>query len=131
MLNIEKYKDEIIDEWRESEESDLLEDIKCVAHRHGSKDFTCESLMGWLCEECQETLLENEEKEFLQDMREWYVFNRLKINGSEMSFYDGFCEDLCYYKGTISIPLSSENEGFYMFQNLEDGKMYTLEELGL
>lgn len=62
MLNIEKYKDEIIAEWRESEESDLLEDISVVAIRHGKSLGSIEQVVDWLCEEYQESLLTDDEK---------------------------------------------------------------------
>ena len=130
MLNIEKYKDEIIDEWRESEESDLLEDIKCVAHRHGSKDFTCERLVDWLCEEYQEPLLNEREKEFLQEMMKWYEFDGLKKDGARIAMYVRISDGVSIFMGTVSVPFDTD-KGFYKFQNLEDDRMYTLEELGL
>ena len=130
MLNIEKYKDEIIDEWRESEECDLLEDIKCVAHRHGSKDFTCERLFDWLCDEYKEPLLDDKEKEFLQDLMKWYGFNALKRDGLKIAMYESISDGVSNYMGSVSVPFDTD-KGFYTFQNLEDDRMYTLEELGL
>lgn len=119
MLNIEKYKDEIISEWRESEESDLLEDISVVAIRHGKSLGSIEQVVDWLCEEHQEPQLTDEDEEFLQDLMKWYTFERIHINLCNeivlANYYETF--HICKPKG--------------IFENLEKLKCYTLEELGL
>ena len=132
MLNIEKYKDEIIAEWRESEEDDLLEDIKSVAHRHGSKGFTCERLMDWLCEEYQEPLLNDEEKEFIRDLKKWYKFDAIKVSFPYIDLLvkkkskDGSTR----YVLVHSIPFF---DGSSMFKGLVNSNLtvFPLEKLGL
>ena len=130
MLNIEKYKDEIIAEWRESEESDLLEDISVVAIRHGKSLGSIEQVVDWLCSEYKEPLLDGEEKEFLQDLMKWYGFESLKKDGVRISMYVRISDGVSNYMGSVSAPFDTD-KGFYKFQNLEDDKTYTLEELGL
>lgn len=120
MLNIEKYKNEIIDEWRESEESDLLEDISAVATRHGKSLGSIEQVVDWLCDECQEPLLNDKEKDLLK-----------YLTGAFPSIYSA-------YVGEHFIFLKSKDDGqlvtfskMHGFQNLESRKEYTLKELGL
>lgn len=126
MLNIEKYKNEIIDEWIKSEDCDLLENIKCVAHKnglkdtHGIRDIQCRKIMDWLCDEYQEPLLNDKEKDLLK-----YLI------GAFPSIYSA-------YVGEHFIFLKSKDDGqlvtfskMHGFQNLESRKEYTLKELGL
>ena len=128
MLNIEKYKDEI----KEYGFSKVyLREKNVTIDGEKGVNLNIRNVVDWLCSEYKEPLLDDEEKEFLQDLMEWYKFNALKINDVKMYVYDKLYDDISYYRGTISIPLSLENEGFYMFQNLEDDRMYTLEELGI
>ena len=119
MLNIEKYKDEIIDEWRESEESDLLEDISAVAIRHGKSLDSVEQVVDWLCEEYHESLLTDEDKEFLADLMKWYTFERIHIN---------LCNEIVLVDDYKVFHVCKPKD---IFEKLEKLKCYTLEELGL
>ena len=131
MLNIEKYKDEIIAERRESEECDLFDDISAaVAIRHGKSLDSIEQVVDWLCSEYKEPLLNDKEKEFLQDLMKWYTFKGLKKDGVRITMYETISDGVSNYMGSVSVPFDTGKDS-YMFQNLEDDRMYTLEELGL
>ena len=130
MLNIEKYKDEIIDEWRESEECDLFDDISAVAIRHGKSLGSIEQVVDWLCEEHKEPLLNDKEIEFLQDLMKWHTFKEIKKDGVRISMYVRISDGVSNFIGTVTVPFDIGKES-YMFRNLEDDRMYTLEELGL
>ena len=86
--------------------------------------------MDWLCEENQEPLLADNEKEFLQDLMKWYTFKSLKKDGVRIAMYVRISDGVSNFMGTVTIPFDT-GKNSYTFQKLEDGKMYTLEELGL
>lgn len=131
MLNIEKYKEVILNEWRDSEECDLLDCIMYVACRHGLEDTQGEEIMNWLCSESQDLPLENSEKKFLKDLKREIDCDAIRVNypylelliETDYSMELGLHKYLC----TLSIPCLEH----YKFINLEREKVYTLEELGI
>lgn len=131
MLNIEKYKEEFIDEWAESGEDSFLDDIKNVARKHGLNFKYCEDVMDWLCSESKDLPLENDEKKFLKDLKREINCDAIRIN---YPYLDLLIEadyskelDLHKYLCALSIPCLEH----YNFINLEREKVYTLEELGI
>lgn len=132
MLNIEKYKEEIIDEWLYSGEDSFLDDIKNVARKHGLNTKYCEDIMDWLCDEYKEPLLSDEEKNFIKDLKKWYDFDAIKDN---YPYIDLLVKKesgggLTRYECVHSIPYFKGNPGF---EGLEDSDqiLHTLAELDL
>ena len=129
MLNIEKYKDEIKDQIGKISFEDAIIDT-ALKHIGGCGDISQKDLFDWLCSEYKEPLLDGEEKEFLQDLMKWYGFNVLKRDGLKIAMYERMSNGVSDFIGKFSVPFDTD-QGLYKFQNLEDDKMYTLEELGI
>lgn len=120
MLNIEKYKEDILKMLDKENSCGAMEMIYKFAEHKTSNPFkSYYDLFNWLCSEYEESLLTDDEKEFLKDMMKWYTFDEVYIslnlrlaliNGDERSY--------------ICVP-----NGF--FENFKECKSYTLEELGL
>lgn len=129
MLNIEKYKDDIIT----SKHSDItccvneLLHIKCSGDCEECKKYA----MKWLLEECKEPILDDAEKEYLSTIIEPFRKSVISIKKLEatygweiISFYYTFQSYGCI---TILPPFESGTR----FKGMEIGKEYTCKELGL
>lgn len=136
MLNIEKYKDEIIEEYQnlikttaiDGDGNRMNKAIKIIAYKHCGK-----TLMGaskpfiWLCEEYKEPILDDVEREYLSAVIKPF---RKKIS------YIIKIEDL--RKKYIKIVLCNCDSMYFpylandeMYKGMKLERNYTLEELGL
>ena len=130
MLNIEKYRNEIEAEIRESSTLDCA-----VCSLRGGvcdKNYVCtghhlESLY-WLLQEYKEPILTEEEKEYLNSFIKPFknkISSISKISGDRIYYIEIRYEndDPTYF------PFFEENEN--MYRGMVADKEYTLEELGL
>lgn len=137
MLNIEKYKDEILNEYQQligknisscSDGTIMNKAIKAIAFKHcGKRLLGASSPFKWLCEEYKETILDDVEKDYLsaviKPFRKRIKYIEIRKIGSktfvhiELSGVDG-----------MSFPNFKENT---MYKGMEPNKHYSLDELGL
>lgn len=129
MLNIEKYKDEILN----ADQSDITCCVIDLFHNgacpENCKDCKREA-MTWLLSECKEPILDDVEKEYLQAI--------IKRFGREIKYIAKFksaCSEnrqyihIGFYEGDgFSFPYFKANS---MYKGMELNKAYTLQELGL
>ena len=138
MLNIEKYKDEIIEEYQNLMKTTAIDGdgnrmnkaIRTIAYKHCRKILLgASNPFKWLCEEYKEPILDEAEKKYLsaviKPFREKIEYNRKNKSAYKdkqfisIGFYD---DDYMYF------PFF-ENDA--MYKCMELGRKYTLEELGL
>ena len=138
MLNIEKYKDEIIEEYQnlikttaiDGDGNRMNKAIKIIAYKHCRKTLLgASNPFKWLCEEYKEPILDDVEREYLSAVIKPFrkkVKHIVKLNGfsEERQFIriimcDGECARLPFFKGGT------------MYKGMEADKLYSLEELGL
>ena len=131
MLNIEKYKDEILN----ADQSDITCCVIDLFH-NGACPENCKdckkAAMEWLLEECKEPILTDSEREYLSSVIKPY---KNKVTGIT-KVKDEYKENMRYIRikvrsvGTeyINLPWFKENT---MYKGMKDLKEYTLEELGL
>ena len=131
MLNIEKYKGEI-ECWYDSESAKQCSKLYCLSKaikevyidRCKDKSIT---MLEWLCEEYKEPILDEEERKYLSAVIK--------------PFRDGV-EYICKYhigetREYIAMSIKTQPFSFplfkksTMYKGMEQGKKYTLEELGL
>lgn len=135
MLNIEKYKEQLIKvaeyQWTKDDEikyKDFVFDLGFTAIDYGCKGkFTDESndfvaLIEWLCEEYQEPILDEEEREYLSA----FVKPFRNVIGCVNKQKDGV--HFCTIEGDFIFPYFLNG---MMFKDMEENKDYSLEELGL
>lgn len=127
MLNIEKYKDRI----KEYGSSNVY-----LSTHDGENEVSLsmhpEVIIDWLCEEYQESLLENKEKKFIRDLKKWYKFDAIKVSFPYIDLLvkkkskDGSTR----YVLVHSIPFF---DGSSMFKGLVNSNLtvFPLERLGL
>nr|DAG37799.1 MAG TPA: hypothetical protein [Caudoviricetes sp.] len=131
MLNIEKYKEDILNMRRASITccaSDLSH-VGCCANK---SCIECKKeALEWLLEEYTEPILDDKEREYLSSVIEPFRKSVISIKKLEatygweiISFYYTFQSYGCI---TILPPFQSGTR----FKNMELGKEYTCEELGL
>lgn len=128
MLNIEKYKDNIIN----ADQTDITCCVIDLFHNgkcpHSCKDCKKEA-MKWLLSEYKEPVLDDVEKEYLsaviKPFRKHVTGVRKWFNGIDYQIIISLddCENLCQLP---RFPLSSE-----MYKGMELDKKYSLKELGL
>ena len=136
MLNIEKYKDEILNEYhlmfknisRCSDCTRMTEAIQTIAFKHCGKQLIgVSNTFKWLCEEYKEQILDDVEKDYLSAVikpfrkRIKYIEIR-KIESKpfvHIELSDGDC---------MSFPNFEANT---MYKGMEPKKHYSLDELGL
>lgn len=134
MLNIEKYKDEIIKRLEADDIQDVLITVFYIYCQDDNKrvgDIEIESIK-WLCEEYQEPKLDEVEKEYLRAIirpfrkHVKYIAKRhLGKNYCNLVIKIEKRNDCLWH---IQLPPFEENT---MYKKMELGKVYTLEELGL
>lgn len=137
MLNIEKYKDEILNEYKQlmdknisscSDGTRMNKAIKTIAFKHCGKQLPGASTpFKWLCEEYKEPILDDVEKDYLsaviKPFRKRIKYIEIRKIGSRLfvhiELYGGDC---------MSFPSFKENT---MYKGMEPRKHYSLDELGL
>lgn len=127
MLNIEKYKDEILNA--------AQSDITCCVidlHHNGICPDDCKdckkAAMEWLLEECKEPILTDSEREYLSAVIKPFrknVMDVIKLQCSD----ERQCIRIRICVGDYAeLPLFNNNT---MYKGMEGGKYYMPEELGL
>lgn len=139
MLNIEKYKDEILNEYQQlivknssscSDGTIMNKAIKAIAFKHcGKRLLGASSPFKWLCEEYKETILDDVEKDYLSAVikpfrkKIKYIEIYEHCNGSKQFVHIEFSGGDC-----MNFPNFKANT---MYKGMEPNKCYTLDELGL
>ena len=137
MLNIEKYKDEILNEYQQLTNKDtsssdgtrMNKAIRKIALKHcGKRLLGASNPFKWLCEEYKEPILDDVEKDYLSAVikpfrkRIKYIVIR-KIGSKQfvhIELYDG--------DDDVNLPRFKANT---MYKGMEPKKHYSLDELGL
>ena len=142
MLNIEKYKDEILEEYQnlikttaiDGDGNRMNKAIRTIAYKHCGKILIgASNPFKWLCEEYKEPILNDDEKEIVKAMI--YVIDTL---GCEVDYVikndDGngkayillsYSNKLTGYSNGMTTPWFKNDK----FKGMEPCKEYTLEEL--
>ena len=136
MKNIEKYKDEILNEYQQLTNKDtsssdgtrMNKAIKTIAFKHCGKGLLgASSPFKWLCEECEEPILDDVEKDYLsaviKPFRKRIKYIVIWCDGSEQ-----FLHIELYNHEYVNFPNFKANT---MYKGMEPKKQYTLDELGL
>lgn len=139
MLNIEKYKDEILKEYKDNLDIiDAISDSTSLGNalfsiydrRNNDKEL---DIIEWLTSEYKEPLLSDKEKAYLKNVIEPfgdYVAYVSKFATSKLDFLSIYISVNEEEKvRSFEIPFMYDLES--MFKNIEYDKEYTLEELGL
>ena len=136
MLNIEKYKDEILNEYQQltnkkfsnSDGARMNKAIKTIAVKHcGKLLLGASSPFKWLCEEYEETILDNAEIEYLSAVIKPfkgdvdYICKRLNHGGYYIAIVSNGSD-------VMKLPYFPNNE---MYKGMELDRRYKLRELGL
>ena len=136
MLNIEKYKDEILNEYKQlmdknisscSDGTRMNKAIKTIAFKHCGKRLLGASIpFKWLCEEYKEPILDDVEKEYLsaviKPFRKRIKYIVIWYDGSEQFLH------IELYDEYINFPNFKANT---MYKGMKPKKQYSLDELGL
>ena len=138
MLNIEKYKDEIIEEYQnlikttaiDGDGNRMNKAIRTIAYKHCRKILLgASNPFKWLCEEYKEPILDDVEREYLSAVIKPF---RKKISYIRKS------KDLSEGKKYIKIELCNGDTMYFpylandaMYKGMKLDRNYTLEELGL
>ncbi len=130
MLNIEKYKKEII-AFAKGKYSDLTLLQLFMADKTGInyKEILDTQVLDWLTEEYKEPILDEAEKEYLSAVIKPFrhsvtsitKYVERELNSEYISISVKMEDDICF-------PLFDMNT---MYKGMKGGKDYTLEELGL
>lgn len=131
MLNIEKYKDEILN----AAQSDITCCVIDLYHNDICPDDCkdCKkAAMEWLLEECKEPILTDSEREYLSAVIKPYknkvTFIAKSKDAYEAKYFISIVVNGNYGREAIHLPWFKENT---MYKGMEIGKHYTLKELGL
>lgn len=137
MLNIEKYKDEILNEYQQlfgkdtsscSDGTKMNKAIKAIAFKHCGKRFLgASSPFKWLCEEYKEPILDDVERDYLsaviKPFRKRIKYIEIRKIGSKTFVHIELSGGDC-----MSFPNFKENT---MYKGMKKNKHYSLDELGL
>lgn len=147
MKNIDKYKDEILTEYEHYHNLGIA--LREVAYAHGKifrqaqdegYDLDMKTLLAWLNNDYHESLLTDEEKDFLQHLLKYYKANYITFGEDYFTFtYEDNREEatvsdfMTLHRCHI---INDETYNFFIpkdlkFKNVELLKKYTLKELGL
>ena len=123
MLNIEKYKYEIIRTFKCNECNaghyyTITDAIKDVADDRGGVSEGRE-VVDWLCSEYKEPIINGTEKDFLKSLRDYYEFDRVYIDNHFISIINSDA-------WKVDLPTPSG-----LFQGMYSQNGYLLEELGI
>lgn len=130
MLNIEKYKDDILN----AEQSNINCCVIDLLH-NGVCEYNCKdckkNIMNWLLEEYKEPILDDVEREYLSAVIKPFR-NKVKkiakisrIGQPEEQYIRIVLGELDF----MNFPNFNTNTG--MYKGMEADRLYTLEELGL
>ena len=136
MKNIEKYKDEILNEYRQlmdkniascSDGTRMNKAIQAIAFKHCGKRLHGASIpFKWLCEEFKEPILDDVEKDYLsaviKPFRKRIKYIAIWYDASEQFLH------IELYDEYINFPNFKANT---MYKGMEPKKHYSLDELGL
>lgn len=132
MLNIEKYKDEIITLMRTSRTDDVLVIFVAIKTGMDYGDISYKEAMEWLLSEYKEPVLNKAEREYLSAVIEPF---RDKVKFIKLPSYECLhLTDTCirmygdYHCELVKLPSFKIGT---MYKGMELDKKYTLEELGL
>lgn len=140
MLNIEKYKDEIIEEYQnlikktdiDGDGNRMNKAIKIIAYKHCGKTLIgASNPFKWLCEEYKGKILDDVEREYLSAVikpfrnKVKYIVKISRISPPKTQYIRIVLDDLEF----VYIPYFNTNTG--MYKGMEADKLYSLEELGL
>ena len=134
MKNIEKYKDNVLDNVDTCSIDECLRRMNASAYCDGYNCEGCkERFLKWLFEECKEPVLDDEEREYLSVVIKPF---RNKITTiSKLHTYDNinYENNECIYFGMkdrrgYTLPLFKQGT---MYKGMQQGRHYTLQELGL
>lgn len=137
MLNIEKYKDEILNEYRQlmiknismcSGGTIMTKAIQTIVFKHcGNQLRDVSNTFKWLCEEYKEPILDDVERDYLsaviKPFRKRIKYIVIRKNGSKQFVHIGL-----YGEDLMSFPNFKENT---MYKGMKPNKHYSLDELGL
>lgn len=138
MLNIEKYKDEIIEEYQnlmkttaiDGDGNRMNKDIRTIAYKHCRKILLgASNPFKWLCEEYKEPILDYVEREYLSSVikpfrKKISCIRKSKDSRKGKNYIKiEFCDGDCMFFQNLS------NNAMYKGMKLD--RNYTLEELGL
>lgn len=136
MLNIEKYKDEIIEEYRnllknfdiDGNGNRINKAIQTIAFKHCGKVLRGTSItFRWLFEEYEEPVLDNVERKYLSAVIKPfkgdvdYICKRLNHGGYYIAIVSNGSD-------VMKLPYFPNNE---MYKGMELDRRYKLRELGL
>ena len=133
MLNIEKYKDKILNNIHDSQPMFCFIHTKLMKKTDCNNCITCgEKSIEWLCEKYEEPILNDEGIEFLKEhiKQSGATAVYIKITKKVANYYD-YRLEIHLETGLISIPFVEKSNLYEMFKNVEIGQDYTPEELGL
>lgn len=142
MLNIEKYKDEILNEYQQlmSKNTPYYMDgtrmnkaIQTIAFKHCGKVLRGTSItFRWLFEEYEEPVLDNVERKYLSEVIKPYknkvAFIAKSKDAYEAKYFISIVVNGNYGREAIHLPWFKENT---MYKGMKIGKRYTLKELGI
>lgn len=130
MLNIEKYKDDILN----TEQTDITCCVIDLFHKgvcpHDCKDCK-KAAMKWLLEEYKEPILDDAERKYLAAVIKPFRKNVLYISKIEKGHGPDACFIAIVLNGSERIHLPYFNSKSGMYMGMDSDKWYTLEELGL
>ena len=138
MLNIEKYKDEIIEEYQnlikttdiDGDGNRMNKAIKTIAYKHCRKILLgASNPFKWLCEEYKAPILDDVEREYLSAVikpfrkKISYIRKRKDLTKGKKYIQIELCDG-----DTMYFPYLANDE---MYKGMKLDRNYTLEELGL
>ena len=136
MKNIEKYKDEILNEYQQLTNKDtsssdgtrMNKAIRKIALKHCGKRLLGASIpFKWLCEEYKEPILDDVEKDYLsaviKPFRKRIKYIVIWYDGSKQFLHIEFYDD--EYMNFQNFKANT------MYKGMEPKKHYSLDELGL
>ena len=144
MKNIEKYKDEIIEEYKNLMKTTAIDGdgnrmnkaIKTIAYKHCGKTLIgASNPFIWLCEEYNEPILMDEEKDIVKEMCD--VIHKFGCEVNYVYKYEcrnGDCFIRTTFKNIVTGKLELMDSPYInndMFKGMKINKEYKLEELGI
>lgn len=140
MLNIEKYKDEIIEEYQNLMKTTAIDGdgnrmnkaIRTIAYKHCRKILLgASNPFKWLCEEYKEPILNYVEREYLSAVikpfrkKVKYIVKTSRI----INPIEQYIEIVLFDSSVMKFPYFNTNTG--MYKGMEADRLYSLEELGI
>ena len=138
MLNIEKYKDEIIEEYQNLMKTTAIDGdgnrmnkaIRTIAYKHCRKILLgASNPFIWLCEEYKEPILDDVEREYLSAVIKPFRKKVKLIIKRTNTPEEQYIRIVLGNSERMNFPNFNKNTG--MYKGMEADKSYSLEELGL